>query len=105
MFVQFIQFESELSYEEITPIAQERLPRFRALPGLRQKYYLKLGKPNHYGGFNIWNSMEDLAAFRTSELAQSIPTAYRIKGAPVVDIYEMMFPLRPEIVPNARTAA
>jgi heme-degrading monooxygenase HmoA len=101
MIVQFVQFETDLSLEEITRVANERLPQFRALKGLRQKYYLKLATPNHYGGFYIWDSMEDLAAFRASELARTIPTAYRIKGAPVVDIHEMLFPLRPEALADA----
>ncbi|GHF70306.1 YdhR family protein [Seohaeicola zhoushanensis] len=94
MIVQFVQFETALSETEAMAIAEERLPQFRALPGLVQKFYLKLDKPNHFGGFYIWESREAMEAFRASDLARTIPSAYRVIGKPEVTIYEMMFPLR-----------
>ena len=94
MIVQFVQFETSLSEEEVLAVAKERLPQFQAIPGLVQKYYLKLQKPNHFGGFYIWRSREDLMAFRESELAKTIPHAYQVVGAPDVDIAEMIVPLR-----------
>jgi heme-degrading monooxygenase HmoA len=96
MIVQFVQFETSLSEDEIMAVAEERAPQFRAIPSLIQKFYLKLDKPNHYGGFYIWESAEALAKYRQSELAKSIPAAYRIVGAPEVSVYEMLFPLRDE---------
>jgi heme-degrading monooxygenase HmoA len=95
MIVQFVQFETSLSEEEVMTVAEERAPEFRAIPSLVQKYYLKLDKPNQYGGFYIWESPEALAKFRDSDLAKSIPAAYKIVGAPDVSVYEVMFPLRP----------
>jgi hypothetical protein len=53
MIVQFIHFETSLSEKELLAVAEERLPQFRAIPSVVQKYYLKLDKPNHYGGFYI----------------------------------------------------
>ncbi len=94
MIVQFVQFETALSEDQVMAIAKDRAPEFRAVPGLVQKYYLKLDKPNHYGGFYIWESREALMAFRQSDLAKSIPSAYQIIGAPDIDIHEMKFPLR-----------
>jgi len=96
MIVQFVQFETSLSEEEVMAVAKERLPQFRAIPSLVQKYYVKLDKPNHYGGFYIWESAEALAEFRDGDLAKSIPAAYKIVGAPTVSIYELAFPLRAE---------
>ena len=96
MIVQFVQFESALSEEEVMAVARDRADDFRAFPDLVQKFYLKLDKPNHYGGFYIWRSREALAAFRETELAKTIALAYKIVGAPKVDIHEMMFPLRAE---------
>ena len=105
MIIQFVQFETALSEEELFAVAHERAPQFRALPGLVQKYYLKLDKPNRYGGFNMWDSQDSLEAFRQSELAKSIPTAYQAVGAPQVGIYELMFPLRDELPAQARAIA
>ncbi|WP_343079181.1 hypothetical protein [Ostreiculturibacter nitratireducens] len=101
MIVQFVQFETTLTEEEVRAVAEERLPQFRAIPSLVQKYYLKLNKPNHYGGFYIWDSAEALAHFRSSELAKTIPGAYKVVGAPDVDVHELLFPLRNEGVPHA----
>ena len=96
MIVQFVQFETSLTEEEVMGIAKDRAPQFRSIEGLVQKFYLKLSKPNHYGGFYIWRYREDLMAFRESDLAKTIPSAYKIIGAPDVDISELAFPLRDE---------
>lgn len=98
MFVQFVQFETSLSQDEVMAVAEDRAPRFRAIPGLVQKFYLKLDKPDHYGGFYIWESLEAMQAFRQSELAKTIPSSYKVIGAPDIDIHEMLFPLREGVV-------
>ena len=105
MIVQFVQFETTLPEDEAIAVAKARLPQFKAIPGLVQKHYLKLDKPNHYGGFYIWRSEADMNAFRASELAKSIPSAFKVVGAPDVDIYEYMFPLRRESLEGAVDAA
>lgn len=96
MIIQFVQFETALTEDEVLAVARQRAPQFRAIPSLVQKYYLRLGKPNHYGGFYVWESADALARFRESDLAKSIPAAYRVVGAPDVAVHEMLFPLREE---------
>lgn len=104
MIIQFVQFETSLSEEEVMAVARERLPQFRAIPSLVQKYYLKLDKPNCYGGFYIWESREAMAAFRDSDLAKSIPSAYKVVGTPDISVHELMFPLRTELAEPAVAA-
>ena len=94
MMIQFVQFETALNDDEVLDVARERLSEFRALPGLHQKFYLKLDKPNHFGGFYIWDSPTAMAEFRDSALAKSIPSAYQVVGAPQIGIHELLFPLR-----------
>ena len=67
---------------------------FRALPGLVQKYYVKLDRPNQYGGIYVWDSMEALSAYRESDLAASIPSAYKVRGQPTVEVLHALFQLR-----------
>ncbi len=100
MIVQFVQFESSLSEEEVWAVAEERAPEFRAIPQLLQKFYLKLDKPDHYGGFYIWESAAAMAEFRESDLAMTIPAAYKVVGKPKVSIYELAFPLRGGALPQ-----
>lgn len=94
MIIQIIKFESALSEGEVLAIANERADQFRELPGLIQKYYVKLDQSNQYGGVYIWDSMESLKAYRESDLAASIPVAYKIVGRPTVEILNTLFRLR-----------
>jgi heme-degrading monooxygenase HmoA len=94
VIVLVVTFESALSEDEVLAVARERLDRFRALPGLVQKYYIKGEKPNRYGGVYVWDSVESLNAYRASDLAASIPAAYKAVGPPTVQTFECMFPLR-----------
>ena len=94
MIIQFVQFETSLPENEVLAVAEERLPQFRAIPSLVQKYYLKGAGPNQYGGFYVWESPDALAAFRDSDLARSIPSAYKVVGKPDIGIHDLIFPLR-----------
>jgi heme-degrading monooxygenase HmoA len=86
--------ESNLSEEEVLRRAAERADDYRAVPGLVQKYYVKLDGENRYGGVLVWESKEALAAFQTTELAKTIPTTYGVKGAPAVELLEIFDVLR-----------
>lgn len=94
MVVQFIRLKSGLSEEELLEKAHERAPSFRAIPGLVQKYYVKLGDSGEVGGLYIWDSEESLQAFRESELAQSIPQAYQVLEKPDIETLDVLFQLR-----------
>ena len=94
MILQIVKLRSELSEDELLKIAHERAPQFRALEGLIQKYYVRRDGPGEYAGIYVWDSRESLDAFRDSELAASIAKAYRVIEPPVVEVNEVLFPLR-----------
>jgi len=94
MIIQTIKFKSQLTEEEVMRIARERESQFQAIPGLIQKYYIKPQQENHYGGVYIWDSIESLNAYRASDLATSIPTAYGIIGVPDIEVVDVIFQLR-----------
>ena len=94
VLVQIVKFESELPEDDVIATAKERIEEFRALPGLVQKYYVKLDRPNQYGGIYVWDSMEALSAYRESDLAASIPSAYKVRGQPTVEVLHALFQLR-----------
>ncbi len=93
-----VRLTSDLSFEEITEIMEQRAPEFEALPGLIQKYYLHDPVSGEYGGLYLWESPEALAAYRESELRASIAAAYQGKGEPDIEIYTVMKALREESV-------
>jgi hypothetical protein len=94
LVVQYIRLQSDLSEPELLQIANERADGFRAIPGLIQKYYVRLNEPGQYGGIYIWRSKKDLTAFRNSELAASIPQVYQVVGPPKVEVSDLLFQLR-----------
>jgi hypothetical protein len=46
----------------------------------------------------IWENPQAMQAFRESDLARSVPSAYGVIGAPDVDIYELLYPLHRRVV-------
>lgn len=92
--IQVIKLKTSLKEEEVLKIAEERAPQFKAIPGLVQKYYVRAAPPHHFAGVYIWDSMESLQSYRESELAASIPEAYKLLEAPYIEILDIMFQLR-----------
>jgi heme-degrading monooxygenase HmoA len=89
-----VRLQSELDHDEIVRIMEERAPDFRALEGLEQKYYIHDPESGEYGGFYLWRSHEDVVQYRQSELAATIAAAYQGVGAPRVEVFEVVMPLR-----------
>ncbi len=89
--MQIVKLRTSLNDEEFLKIAHEREPNFAADPAIIQKYYIKLKEPGYYGGVYIWESSEAFQKFKSSELAASIPTAYKGIEKPTVEIVDIMF--------------
>ena len=94
MIIQIVNLKSDLSEDELLTIAHERAEQFRKVPGLVQKYYMRRQNEGEYAGVYLWDSMESLMAFRESDLFKSIPAAYQLEEPPVVEVGEVVFPLR-----------
>ena len=94
MILQIVKLKTALSEEELLRVAHERAPEFRAIPGLVQKYYLRRQGEGEFAGVYLWDSMESLMEYRESDLAKSIPEAYQVVEPPVIEIGEVLFPLR-----------
>ena len=94
MILQIIRLKSALAEEELLRRAKEREPQFKAIPGLLQKYYVKIGQAGEYGGVYVWDSPDSLQAYRDSALAKSIPEAYEIIEAPNIELMDILFQLR-----------
>jgi len=96
MIVQLVRFKSGLTNEEVVETYAARAQRYRALPGLIQKHYLRFPAAGRHGAVYLWESSAALASFRDSELARSIAGTYRVEGAPEVEIAEVVMVLRPD---------
>ena len=92
--VLIVRFRSALPWEELLEILEERIDRFRALPGLQQKYYLRDEKTGEIAGLYLWESAEALDAYRQSELRATIAQAYQATTEPRVEVYQVEKVLR-----------
>jgi heme-degrading monooxygenase HmoA len=93
-FTLHVRFRSKLTLDQVMKIMDERLPEFRALEGLQQKYYLQDAATGEFAGLYLWESKEALTDYRDSELRASIAKAYQAEGEPRVEIYRVIKTLR-----------
>lgn len=94
MIIQFVKFKSGLSDAAVQRVMKERAPQFRALPGLVQKYYGHEVQTGEFTGIYLWDSEESLHQFQKTELARTIPVAYKVESTPRIEFFDVMFPLR-----------
>jgi heme-degrading monooxygenase HmoA len=91
-----VRLRSALPHDEVVRVMRERMPEFRAIEGLQQKYYLEDAETGVYAGLYLWRSEADLAEFSESELRATIAKAYGVEGEPRVEVYSVLTPLRDE---------
>ena len=77
--------KSKLPYDELERRFKERMPQFRDVPGLLQKYYSYDPATEEWAGIYLWDSEESAAAYLESDLRKSIPSAYELTQPPRID--------------------
>ncbi len=97
--VLFVRIKSGLDTREFERRLLERRPRFREVPGLVQKIYGR-DDEGDVCGIYFFESQEALVAFRETELARTIPTAYEAIDVRR-EVYDVLYPLWPERGPFA----
>ena len=96
----YVRVKSELDAKELERRLSERRPRFLEVPGLVQKIYGKDETSGDYCGIYFFEDEAALVAFRESELAQTIASAYEaVEVRP--EVYSVLYPLRPDRGPFA----
>lgn len=88
----YVRLKSDLDPAELERRLLERRPRFREVAGLVQKIYGRDEETGAFCGIYFFENRSDLAAFRETELARTIPSAYEaIEVRP--ETYEVLYPL------------
>ncbi|MBD3679005.1 MAG: hypothetical protein HUJ27_11495 [Rhodobacteraceae bacterium] len=98
LVVQFGQFETTLSFDEMVARTKDQFPELREMPGLVQTYYVKLEEPNRFGAVHIWKDMDTLMAFRETEFAKTMGQYFALSGPPEILVMPSVFQLRDTIV-------
>jgi heme-degrading monooxygenase HmoA len=87
--------KSNLSQDEMEQRYKERMPQFRDVPGLVQKYYAFDDSTKGWAGIYLWDSEESLAAYLESDLRRTIPSAYELTEPPRIERFRIVEVLRP----------
>jgi hypothetical protein len=90
LVVELVTFATGLGEEDVLRTIEERAPDYRSVPGLVQKLYIRDPETGEYGGIYVWENAAASGAFRDSELARTIPSAYRVDGRPRVRSFEIV---------------
>ncbi|MCK4774581.1 MAG: YdhR family protein [Candidatus Krumholzibacteria bacterium] len=90
-----VRFKTSLSPDELERRYKERLPDYRAIPGLLQKYYIHDPSSDEWGGVYLWDSQASLNKFMESDLRKSIPETYQFVGPPRIETPTVIDVLRP----------
>jgi heme-degrading monooxygenase HmoA len=77
---------------------EKRSDRYRKVPGLVEKLYLRFRDTGEFGAVYVWESEEDLERFRESELARTIPTAYQVEGESSLEVADVPLVVDPDRV-------
>ncbi|MFW9799798.1 MAG: YdhR family protein [Candidatus Thorarchaeota archaeon] len=94
MYLLIFLFKSGLPLEEIKKVSEQRTDRYLQVEGLIQKYYVLDESTDRAGGVFVFDSKENLVAFRESELAMSTGEAYKFLDAPHTRVLEIAKVLR-----------
>jgi len=96
----YIRAKSNLDPEELERRLLERRPRFLEVEGLIQKIYGRDKETGMICGIYFFENRAALSAFRESELAKTISSAYdAIEVRP--EVYDVLYPLHAERGPIA----
>ena len=87
--------KSDLPPDELERRYKERMPEFRAFPGLVQKYYSYDENTEEWAGIYLWDSEESLVAYLNSDLRKSIAAAYELTEPPRIERFQIVDVLRP----------
>jgi hypothetical protein len=93
--VLFVRARSSLNPAELENRLIERRPLFLEIPGLVQKIYGRDDSTGDVCGIYFFEDNAALSAFRETELARTIPTAYEVTEIRL-ESYDVLYPLYPD---------
>jgi putative monooxygenase ydhR len=96
MIVSLVRFKSKLSDDAVQATFEERADRYRTVPGLVEKIYLRFRESGEFGAVYVWDSEKALMDFRETELARTIPDVYQVEEAPLAELADVCLVIQSE---------
>lgn len=82
-------FKSGLPKNEVLKRFEDRANKYREVKGLLQKYYVHDESSGEFGGIYIFDTKENLEAFRNSVLSKSIGETYQYLEPPTRKVFSV----------------
>lgn len=95
MIVSIVRFKSKLPDDAVQAAFEQRADRYRQVPGLLEKIYLRFRGTGEAGAVYVWDSDESLEQFRASDLGRTIATTYEIEGDAESEVADVALVVRP----------
>lgn len=96
MIIQLVRYKSGLADEEVLEQFDARSGRYREVPGLLQKYYVRFPETGEHGGVYIWDSEASLRRWRKTNLAGTLAETYKVEDEPHSELLDVVLVLHPE---------
>jgi predicted ester cyclase len=91
-----ILYKSALELDRVKALFRERAKKYRAVRGLLQKIYVHDPATDEVGGVYVFDTPEDLDAFRSSDLEKSIAKVYELTQPATIRALEVVQELHEE---------
>jgi heme-degrading monooxygenase HmoA len=101
VIVSIVRFKSGLTDDDVQALFEERADQYREVPGLVEKLYLRYRDTGEFGAVYVWESDDDLRAFRATELARTIADAYQVEGETRSELADVRLTVAPNAQPSA----
>lgn len=89
MWIVRMRFETALGEAEQEELSRAGLPKFRALDGLRQKYYVRNRDAGVVGGIYLFESEQAARAYVDGPIVASVGERFRVVGDVEIELLEV----------------
>ena len=89
MWIVSMRFRSPLPVDELHRLSRESIPKFRALPGLDQKFYVRSDDTGLVGGVYLFESEQAARDYVAGPIVAAVPQRFQVEGEVAVEVLEV----------------
>lgn len=88
-----MRFKSHLPEDELRRLSEAGLDKFRALPGLSQKYYVQNPETKLSGGVYIFHTRQAAEDYVNGPIATTVKDRFGADGGVEIEILDVLYTL------------
>ena len=93
MWIVSMRFRAALPDDELLRLSRESFPKFRALAGLDQKYYVKDHETGCVGGVYLFETEQTARDYVAGPIVTAVPQRFQVTGEVSVEVLEVTLTL------------